>query len=114
MTTIIAQFDDPTKLEKTIAFFNRLKIPFQNIEKDTAPLDDPESEETLWVRNQLTEKYVKTGAWDTMDDDDRQDAALGEMMLFSQAQPDYHVFTAAESKAYRTQLRQKLMSDAKH
>lgn len=40
MTTLIAQFDDPTKLEKAIAFFNRLKIPFQNVPKNVSPEEE--------------------------------------------------------------------------
>lgn len=43
MTTLIAQFDDVTKLEKVIALFNRLKIPFKNV-----PSDTPNSDNIVW------------------------------------------------------------------
>lgn len=116
MTTIIAQFDDATKLEKAIAFFNRLKIPFQNISKEmeTTPNGEELSEEVLWVRQQLTEKHIKTGEWDKMDDEDRQDAVLGEMMLFSQAQPDYEVYSVSDTKNYLANLKKELYAVSGH
>ena len=43
MTTIIAQFDDATKLEKVIALFKQLKIPFQS-----KPTESPEKDDIVW------------------------------------------------------------------
>ncbi len=60
------------------------------------------------VRQRLHEKYVVNGTWATMDEDAREDAAHAETMIFSQKQPDYHVYSVAETKAQRLKMRQKL------
>ena len=56
------------------------------------------------VRERLRLKYVTTGEWAVMDDEDRQDAVLLEMMLYSQMQPDYKVYSVAETQSYLTNL----------
>ena len=66
------------------------------------------------VRQRLHEKYVVDGTWTTMDEEAREEAAHAEVMLYAKEQPDYHVYTVAETKAYRAKLRQKLTPDANH
>ncbi len=43
MTTLIAHFDDATKLEKVIALFKSLKVPFQ-----FKPSDANETDDIVW------------------------------------------------------------------
>jgi hypothetical protein len=60
------------------------------------------------VRQRLSEKYVVNGTWNTMDEEEKEDAAHAETMIFAQEQPDYNVYSVAETKAQRLKLRQKL------
>ena len=54
--------------------------------------NDPEVLERLVLQARMTEKYVKTGKWDNMDDDEREDAALVEMMLYAEEDPDNETY----------------------
>ena len=95
MTTTI-QFDiqnaeQQLKFQQVLDYVTHIKLPFQTVE------EQPEDLKTVTVRTRLTEKYVKTGEWETMDEEEREDAALGEMMIFAQEQPDYKVYSIEES-----------------
>ena len=63
-------------------------------------LTSPTSEIEV-VRQRLSEKYVVNGTWATMDEEEREDAAHAETMIFAQEQPDYHVYSVDETKAQR-------------
>ena len=114
MTTITIQFEDSTKLQKILNFIKGLKVPFQIVDSKTEP-------ETLWeahihpiIQERLIEKYVKTGEWDKMDDEERQDASQLEKMLWQREQPDYHVYSEEETKDYVTQLKKQLYEISGH
>ena len=64
------------------------------------------------VRQRLHDKYVVTGLWANMNDDEREDAAHAETIIYTQAQPDYRVYSETESKNYRAKLRKKLTTHA--
>ena len=114
MTTITIQFDDTTKLKKIFDFFKRLNVPYQIL--------DPKSEpETLWephvhaiIQERLIEKYVKTGEWEEMSDENRQDASQLEKMLWQKEQADYQVYSETETKDYITQLKKDLYEISGH
>ena len=110
MTTVL-QFDIQTteqqhKLQQVIEFVSNLKLPFRKVEPTES--DDLE---TVTIRERLTEKYVKTGEWETMNDDDRQDAVLLEQMLWSQEQPDYEVYSVEESARILAELKAECYAD---
>jgi hypothetical protein len=88
-----------------MVIFEKFKVTTKNI---------TESEEVTVVRQRLHTKYVQNGTWHTMSDEEKEDAAHAETMMYAQEQPDHHVFSAVESKAYRKQLRQKLTEHAEY
>lgn len=110
MTTLIAQFDDATKLEKVIALFKSLKVPFQFDDglkgMEIEPKNDENSEINALIQARLIEKYVVTGQWDKMDDEARQDASLLEKMLLTETESDFETVSADESDLFLTKLRQ--------
>ena len=91
-----------------MAFFKRLKIAI-NSEKEAD--DDHEIEV---VRQRLHEKYVVNGLWEKMDDEEREDAAHVESMIYAKEQPDYKVYSVSETETYLEKLRSKLAENAIH
>lgn len=86
-----------------LALFKKFKITTKNL---------TESEEITVVRQRLYTKYIQNGTWHTMSDEEKVDAAHAETMIYAQGQPEHHVFSPNESKAYRKELRQKLNARA--
>ena len=86
------------------ALFQKLKI-----KTSTTPVSEIDT-----VRQRLREKYVVNGTWSAMNDEEREDAAHAETMIFAKEQPDYHVYSVDETKAQRAALRQKLTQYADH
>ena len=104
MTTVL-QFDIQTteqqhKLQQVIEFVSNLKLPFRKVEPTES--DDLE---TVTIRERLTEKYVKTGEWASMDEEQREDAAFVEMMLYSKEDPDNAYYSEEESNAILADLK---------
>lgn len=66
------------------------------------------------IRQRLYDKYIVNHTWSSMNDEEREDAAHAETMIFAQEQPDYHVFSIAETKAKRAELRQQLTQYANY
>jgi hypothetical protein len=71
MTILIAQFDDATKLEKVIALFKSLKIPFQ-----FKPTDAAETDDIVWDWEDIDEEEFSkftisqiSDGWDHPDND---------------------------------------------
>jgi hypothetical protein len=91
-----------------MAFFKRLKIATNSEKKMDV---DPEVEV---VRKRLYDKYVVTGQWAKMNDEEREDAAHVESMIYAKEQPDYMVYSVSETNAYLMNLRSKLMDNAIH
>ena len=73
---------------------------------------DNEAAETT-IRLQLTEKYVTSGQWATMSDDERQDAALLERLLLQQETPQ-KVYSVSESAQILADLKSELYADTTH
>ena len=110
MTTLIAQFDDTAKLEKVIALFKKLKVPFQFDDGlngiGIEPENDEDSAINALIQDRLIEKYVATGQWEKMDDEERQDASLLEKMLLTESESEFETVSADESDLFLTKLRQ--------
>jgi hypothetical protein len=84
-----------------MAFFKRLKIAI-NTEKKTD--DDHEIEV---VRKRLHDKYVVTGQWAKMNDEEREDAAHAETLIYSKEQGEEYL-TQAESDAFLKEMETEL------
>ncbi len=105
MATITIQFDDKTKLDKILNFIKRLKVPFHVL--------DPQNDlETQWddnanaiIQSRLTEKYIKTGEWNKMDDEARQDASLLERMLYLEELEQTEPLTLEENTAFANEMK---------
>ena len=106
MTTIIAQFDDATKLEKVIALFKSLKVPFQFDNSAIEVNKEEDAAMNAFIQDRLIKKYVVTGQWDKMDDEERQDASLLEKMLLTETEADFESVTAEEADLFLSKLKQ--------
>ena len=106
MTTIIAQFDDATKLEKVIALFKILKVPFQFDNSAIEVNKEEDAAMNAFIQDRLIKKYVVTGQWDKMDDEERQDASLLEKMLLTETEADFESVTAEEADLFLSKLKQ--------
>jgi hypothetical protein len=77
-------------------------------------LESSESD-TDWteIQNRISEKYVKNGEWDKMDDEDRTDAVMLEERLWREENPDAdnYVYTVAETKHILEQARKDLYAN---
>jgi hypothetical protein len=108
MTSLTIQFSDSSKLQKVINFIKRLQLPFQIVESGT-------EEETLWephihaiIQKRLIDKYVSTGEWAKMDDEERQDASLLERMLYDAEQPSEGHLPESETSQFLSDLKKGL------
>ena len=114
-TTLILQFDDTTKFQQILALAKQLKVPFQLGESSSA------ADDAVWdadihpiIQSRLLKKYVETGEWDAMNDDERQDAALLERMLFDKEQPNREVYSEIETKEFLANLKKELYAVSGH
>ena len=87
-----------------MALFKKLKVKTLSASKSEIEI----------IRQRLHHKYVVNNKWATMSEEEREDAAHAETMLYAQEQPDHHVYTSAETKAFRAKLRTKLTTNADH
>jgi hypothetical protein len=84
-----------------MAFFKRLKIAI-NTQKKTD--DDHEIEV---VRKRLHDKYVVTGQWAKMNDEEREDAAHAETLIYRREKGEDYL-TQAESDAFLKEMETEL------
>ena len=68
-----------------------------------------ENEETVFVQNALREKYVATGEWEKMTEDEKEDSALAEMMNYERQRDDYKIMTVEDSQAFYATLKKQLL-----
>lgn len=115
--SLIIEFDQQDE-GLLLALFKKLKVKAFDfkavpLKKGDILLDtnDEDSEEHIYVQKALQQKFVETGQWKTMTDDDQQDAALAEMMLYEQQRPDYKVMTAEESDTFYATLKKQLYAN---
>lgn len=108
MQTLILRFDDSTKFDKVLQLVKQLKVTFETTEPTT--LWDTETHRV--IQNRLIDKYVSTGEWAKMTDDERQDASLLEKMLYDEEQPDYKVYSVEESDKILADLKNELYADS--
>ncbi len=88
-----------------MTFFKKLKVKTKAL--------DPKTQVEI-VKKRLHDKYVLTGEWTTMTEEERENAAHAETMIFNQEQPEHHVYSAEDTKSYRQKMRKKLLENANH
>ncbi len=93
--SLIIEFNEQDE-NRLLSFFKELKVKIKTL--------DDTSVERSWVQNELTKKYVQTGESASMDDENRQDAVLAEMMLFERQSSDYGVLSERETKDFLTKI----------
>jgi hypothetical protein len=81
--TAIIEFDVRDR-DVLMTIFERFKVVFKS--KKTVEID----EETLVVKRQLHTKYVETGIWNEMNDEERMDAAHAETLIFRKEYGEYN------------------------
>lgn len=118
-TTLILQYDDTAKIQQILNLAKQLKMQFQLV--DTLPIRPSETDNGVWdadiypiIQQRLIQKYVVTGEWEAMDDDERQDASLLEKMLYDKEQPNYEVYSEADTKTFLTHLKKELYAVSGH
>lgn len=81
--TAIIEFDVQDK-DVLMSIFERFKVVF--IPKKMTEIDD----ETVYVKAKLHAKYVQTGLWQSMDDEERIDAAHAETLIYRKKMGEYN------------------------
>jgi hypothetical protein len=112
---IISQINDKSLLMKMFESFQDI-IKFQDTDNDLIPIQQAEleaaikqeSNRTAAIRERLRLKYVTTGEWAKMDDEERQDASLLEGMLYDKDQPDYEAYSETDTKNFYKTLKKEL------
>jgi CO dehydrogenase/acetyl-CoA synthase epsilon subunit len=86
MTITISEHVAPSTLERLFKYMRREKIPFV-LQPDVQNETENDLVRTAAIRERLRVKYVLNGEWSTMDDEERQDAALLEGILYNKDNP---------------------------
>ena len=102
--TAVIEFDVRDR-DVLLVIFERFKVSFKMNE---TPKKKSLSKEDKAIQQRLHTKFVVTGLWENMNDEAREDAAHAESMIYAQEQPNNEVYTPERTKAYLTELRQKL------
>ena len=90
------------RILKTLQPLRREKLVF-DIKTDV--VEDEDALKTAAIRERLRLKYVINGEWATMDDEDRQDAALLESMLYDDENGLVEVLDEADAKAFYHEMK---------
>ena len=93
--SLIIEFNEQDE-NRLLTFFKELKVKIKTL--------DETSVERSWVQSELTKKYVQTGEWVSMNDENRQDAVLAEMMLFERQSSDYGILNEIETKDFLAKI----------
>ncbi len=106
MTITISENVAPSTLERILNYIKREKVPY--VIAPSNEEDEADVIRTSAIRERLREKYVTTGAWATMDDDDRQDAVLLEEMLYNREQGKVETYSEADTADFYKNLKKEL------
>jgi hypothetical protein len=100
MTITITAIDSPIT-ERVLKFLRREKVPF--VLQQDEEIDDLQRFEA--IRERLRLKYVLNGQWATMTDDDRQDAALLEGMLYDDENDNVELLNTTEQIEFKNEMK---------
>jgi hypothetical protein len=100
MTITISENVEPSMIDNLLKYMQREKVPY-------AVQTDDDEVRTAAIKERLRQKFVVTGEWTTMDDEDRLDAALFEGMMYDNEQAPVEYHSAQDSRAfYKNQKKQ--------
>ena len=101
--TLTIELENLDAYQWLLKSLKKRNVPYQILEKDT----DSDAEVSN-VQNRLHDKYVVSGEWEKMDDEDRQDAVLAETMIWRKEQPNYEVFSAENTAQFLADLKKEI------
>ncbi len=100
MTITISENVEPSVIANLFTYMQREKVPY-------AVQNDDDAVRIAAVRERLRLKFVVSGEWANMDDEDRLDAALFEGMMYDRETRHIEYHSAEDSKAfYKNQKKQ--------
>jgi hypothetical protein len=106
MVTITFDTDrNDNTLQRGLNYLKSLGLSFHINEAFHVSENTEEEAERLWVQSQLHKKYVETHQWQTMDDEDRQDAVLAETLLYIEQKGDNKPLSVAETQDFLEKLK---------
>ncbi len=95
--TAIIEFDVKDK-DVLMTIFERFKVVFKS-------KTEIETNEVLAVRALLNAKYIQTGLWQNMDDEERMDAAHAETLIFRKNNDEYdEKLTDRETQSFLSEM----------
>jgi hypothetical protein len=97
MTLTIDKNIEPSTLDSVLDYMRLKKVSFA--------LNDDDATRTAAIKERLRLKYVLTGEWSTMSDDDRQDASLLEGMLYDDENGLVELLGDDEQTDFRTEMK---------
>lgn len=100
MTITISEDVAPSTIDNLLKYLRREKVPFALQDN----LHDDEAVRIASIRERLRLKYVLTGQWAGMDDEERQDAALLEGMLYDDESGKVELLGAEEQIEFRNEM----------
>jgi hypothetical protein len=101
MHTLILPYSETDT--EILSFIDRLRRT-----KKVFKIDDDDTLRNEAIRERLRLKYVTTGEWAVMDDEDRQDASLLEGMLYDKEMGNVEMHSETDSKDFYLQLKKEL------
>jgi signal recognition particle receptor subunit beta len=109
MTITISENVASSTIERILNFIKQEKVPYVVVPNEEA--DEEDAVRTAAIRERLRLKYVTTGAWDTMDDEDRLDASLLEGMLYDTENGRVERYSEADTADFYKNLKKELYAD---
>lgn len=99
--TAIIEFDVKDK-DVLMTIFERFKVVFKS-------KTEIETNEVIAVRTALNAKYVQTGLWQKMDNEERLDAAHAETLIFRKGKGEFdEKLTKNEIQTFLAEMESKL------
>ena len=103
--TITISSDEPSTIDRILQTLQPLRREKLVFDIKTDLLDDEDALKTAAIRERLRLKYVVNGEWATMDDEDRQDAALLESMLYDDENGLVEILEESDAKAFYHEMK---------
>ena len=98
--TLTIELENLDAYQWLLKLLKKRNVNFQLIENNDL--------ETQIIKERLHAKYVVTGEWATMDDEDRQDAVLLEQMLYEKEQPSEGYLPETDTQQFLTDVKKGL------
>ncbi len=99
--TITISSNEPSTIDRVLQILRREKVPFAFEPK----IVDDDDTRTADIRERLRLKYVETGKWATMTDEERLDASLLESMLYDDDNDNVEILDKTEQTAFRNEMK---------